>query len=69
MEKITITNFRKIKETWELELAPVTFLVGTNNSGKSSVLKALMLIDDFGSSKNHFILKFNGNNSRNHKID
>lgn len=69
MEKITITNFRKIKETWELELAPITFLVGKNNSGKSSVLKALMLIDDFGSSKNHFILKFSGNNSRNHKID
>ncbi|WP_291127544.1 AAA family ATPase [Flavobacterium sp. UBA7682] len=69
MEKITITNFRKVKETWELELAPITFLTGTNNSGKSSVLKALMLIDDFGSSKNHFTLKFNGKNSRNHKID
>ena len=69
MEKITITNFRKVRETWELELAPITFLTGTNNSGKSSVLKALMLIDDFGSSKNHFTLKFNGKNSRNHKID
>lgn len=69
MEKITINNFRKVKETWELELAPITFLVGTNNSGKSSVLKALMLIDDYGSSKNHFALKFNGKNSRNHKID
>ncbi len=24
MKKIAITNFRKIKENWELELAPVT---------------------------------------------
>jgi len=32
-------------------------------------MKALMLLDDFGSSKNHFILNFNGKHSRNHKID
>jgi predicted ATPase len=69
MEKITITNFRKIKETWELKLTPVTFLTGTNNSGKSSVMKALMLLDSFGSSKNHFELNFNQKHSRNHKID
>ncbi|MEP6803314.1 MAG: AAA family ATPase [Flavobacterium sp.] len=69
MEKITITNFRKIKETWELNLAPITFLTGTNNSGKSSVMKALMLLDGFGNSKNHFILNFNQKHSRNHKID
>jgi predicted ATPase len=69
MKKIAINNFRKIKETWELDLAPVTFLVGTNNSGKSSILKALMLLDGFGNSKNHFILNLNGKHYRNHKID
>lgn len=69
MDKITIQNFRKIKETWELNLAPITFLTGTNNSGKSSVMKALMLLDSFGSSKNHFELNFNQKHSRNHKID
>ncbi|CAH0336607.1 hypothetical protein FVB9288_02315 [Flavobacterium sp. CECT 9288] len=69
MEKITIQNFRKIKETWELNLAPITFLTGTNNSGKSSVMKALMLLDSFGNSKNHFELNFNQKHSRNHKID
>lgn len=69
MEKITITNFRKVKESWELNLAPITFLTGTNNSGKSSVMKALMLLDSFGSSKNHFELNFNQKHSRNHKID
>ena len=69
MDKITVQNFRKIKETWELNLAPITFLTGTNNSGKSSVMKALMLLDSFGNSKNHFELNFNQKHSRNHKID
>lgn len=69
MEKITINNFRKVKETWKLNLAPITFLTGTNNSGKSSVLKALMLLDGYGNSKNHFVLNFNQKHSRNHKID
>jgi AAA15 family ATPase/GTPase len=69
MEKIRISNFRKIKGTWELELAPITFLTGTNNSGKSSVLKALMILSDFSLSKNHLELSFNGNNARKHKID
>jgi len=69
MEKITITNFRKVKETWEFNLAPITFLTGTNNSGKSSIMKALMLLDSYGSSKNHFELNFNQKHSRNHKID
>ncbi len=69
MKKIAINNFRKIKENWELELAPITFLVGPNNSGKSSILKALMLLDDYGNSNNHFTLKFNQEHSNNHKID
>ena len=68
MKKVAINNFRKIKENWELELAPITFLVGTNNSGKSSILKALILLDGYGNSNNHFILNFNGKHYRNHKI-
>ena len=54
MERIKIKNFRKIKETWELDLAPITFFTGTNNSGKSSVLKAVMALDDFGASRESF---------------
>jgi predicted ATP-dependent endonuclease of OLD family len=69
MKKITLTNFRKVKETWELELAPITYFVGPNNSGKSSILKALMLLDDYGNSTDHFTLKFNKEHSNNHKID
>jgi len=69
MEKIIISNFRKVKESWDLDIAPITFLTGTNNSGKSSVLKALMTLSDFSLSKNHLSLAFNGSNARKHKID
>mgnify|MGYP001149555307 CR=1 FL=1 len=69
MDKLSITNFRKVKDTWDLDLAPVTFFTGTNNSGKSSVLKALLLLEDYVKSDNHFELTFNGDNCNKHKID
>lgn len=69
MERIKIKNFRKIEGTWELDLAPITFFTGPNNSGKSSVLKAIMALDDFGDSDNHLELTFDGRNRRKHKID
>jgi len=40
--KLSIKNFRGI-EKGELELAPLTILLGGNNSGKSSILEALFL--------------------------
>ena len=69
MENITINNFRKIKDEWSLDLAPVTFFVGPNNSGKSSVLKAFLLLEDYLKSNNHFELNFQGENHPKHKID
>ena len=42
IEKLKLTNFRGIKEG-EIELAPVTILLGANNSGKSTILEALFL--------------------------
>ncbi|SDZ93145.1 AAA family ATPase [Bizionia paragorgiae] len=69
MENIKISNFRKIKETWDLDLAPITFLTGTNNSGKSTILKSLLLLEDHINSDNHFELDFNGEKARKHKVD
>lgn len=37
---VRIRNFKKISDT-RIELGPITYLVGGNNSGKSSVLQAL----------------------------
>lgn len=68
MENIKISNFRKIKKTWDLDLAPITFFTGKNNSGKSSVLKGLMVLSDFCNSENHFEISFNGKNKDEHKI-
>lgn len=69
MKRIKITNFRKAKEPCEIELGPITFFTGQNNSGKSTVLKSLMVLSDYGKSDNHLELTFRGENKWNHKID
>lgn len=40
LDAVRIKNFKKIGDT-RLELGPITYLVGGNNSGKSSVLQAI----------------------------
>lgn len=40
LTKVQIANFKRI-ENAELELGPVTYIVGGNNSGKSSVIQAI----------------------------
>lgn len=42
IEKVRIKNFRSLKNV-EINLSPITVLVGTNNSGKTTFLKALQL--------------------------
>lgn len=37
-------NFRLLKDTGDLELRPLTLIVGSNGSGKSSLLKPLLLM-------------------------
>ncbi len=69
MENIKVSNFRKIKNSWQLALAPITFFTGTNNSGKSTIFKSMLLLEDFIKSNNHFQLDFNGGNQRKYKID
>jgi AAA15 family ATPase/GTPase len=41
---IGIENFRVFKEYTEFDFAPLTLLTGANNSGKSSLIKALLLL-------------------------
>ncbi|WP_299060116.1 AAA family ATPase [uncultured Polaribacter sp.] len=69
MERIKLSNFRKIKDSWDLDLAPITFFTGTNNSGKSTVIKSLLVLEDYVKSNNHFELNFNGQNFHKHKIE
>jgi predicted ATPase len=53
IKKIGIQNFRIFKEFTEFELKPITILTGTNNSGKSSFTKLLLLLNN-GVSKLDF---------------
>ena len=45
--KIGFKNFRKFADFPSLELSPITMLVGGNNAGKSTVVKALLAVRDF----------------------
>ena len=47
MNKIGFQNFRRFKNFEPLEYKGITFLVGRNNSGKSTMVKALLLINEF----------------------
>ena len=46
MQTIGFKNFRRFEELTPLELAGITFFVGGNNAGKSTVVKAMMLMLD-----------------------
>ena len=46
--KFTIKNFRVFDENGvDIELAPITILTGKNSAGKSSIVKAITLLDSF----------------------
>lgn len=46
ISKFGLGNFRVFKEFEEFDLAPISILTGTNNSGKSSFIKGLLLLRD-----------------------
>lgn len=47
ISKIHIQNFRSIGQIKPIELGKITVLTGANNSGKSSILYGLMILQDF----------------------
>lgn len=56
MNKIGFTNFRRFADFPDLEYGPITFLVGKNNSGKSTMVKAILLINNYLKSDNIYRL-------------
>ena len=47
MNKIGFTNFRKFTNFPTIDLGGITVLVGGNNAGKSTLVKAMLLMRDF----------------------
>lgn len=43
MEKIRIKNLRSLRDTGNIELKPLTVVVGKNSSGKSTILRTFPL--------------------------
>ena len=43
LKKISLKNVRSFKDLNNLEIKPITILCGTNSSGKSTILKSLLL--------------------------
>ena len=44
---ISLENFRVFKDKSDFELAPITILTGANNSGKSTLIKSMKLMQSF----------------------
>lgn len=55
---LAFNNFRRFPEFKETEFSDITFLVGQNNSGKSTFVKAYMLIKSFLASGNIATINF-----------
>lgn len=70
MKSIEFRNFRKYKNSSLLEFCPITFFVGENNSGKSTIIKGLLALSDFCNNKriSNNVISFSGDWSKEEKI-
>ena len=44
LKSISLENYKCFKEKTDIEIAPLTVLCGVNSSGKSSILKSLLML-------------------------
>ena len=59
IKKILLENFKAFEHA-EIEIKPITILVGPNNGGKTSLLQPINLIRQTLSGSSSEILKFKG---------
>lgn len=60
IKDITFTNYKAFVDKQELELRPITLLVGKNSSGKSSILKLFSALQTATYDENAQLKLFNG---------
>lgn len=65
---LEFTNFRRFQNFPKVEFGDITFLVGKNNSGKSTFVKAILLITNYLKSNTVDKLNFNENGVENLNI-
>jgi predicted ATPase len=60
LKNIELENFRIFKDKVQIDFHPLTILTGANNSGKSSVIKSLLLLEDNAIKTKFLELDFSG---------
>ena len=51
IKSLIIDNFKSLEKSGELDIAPITLIMGPNSSGKSSILKPLLLMKQTADSR------------------
>lgn len=60
-KSLEFSNFRKFQHFPRIEFNDITFLVGANNSGKSTFVKAIMVVYNYLQNRNLSTIDFNAN--------
>ena len=68
MQRIELDNFRVFGFPASFDLAPVTVLTGKNNSGKSSLIKAFLVLADYLEQDDQTVLRLDGPRAAKHRI-
>lgn len=58
MKTIGLKNFRRYKDLQTLDLGPITFFVGENNAGKSTIVKAILSLNEYTNTNNNYFRYF-----------
>lgn len=66
LKSITLENYKCFKQLEDLEIKPLTILCGVNSSGKSSIIKSLLMLkQSYSSFSNSNSLSINGDYTNN----
>lgn len=61
LKSISLENYKCFKERTDIEIAPLTILCGVNSSGKSSILKSLLMLkQSYENELPYNVMTFNG---------
>lgn len=69
MKGLSLQQFRIFNSPILIDFKPITLLTGRNNSGKSSLIKGLLLLSDYLRQFQHLSLQFDESFSPKHKLD